>query len=38
MQCGSCAAQAVPILMNPAVWLLALAAIASAAKLTTRKK
>ena len=27
MQCGSCTAQALPILLNPLVWLTAIAAV-----------
>lgn len=40
MQCGSCTAQVaqtIPILLNPATWLLALAAIATAAARLKKK-
>jgi len=36
--CGDCAQQAVPILMNPATWLLALAALTAVVTTGGKKK
>jgi hypothetical protein len=38
MQCGSCGAQAIPILLNPLTWMIAIAAVTAVVSKTTVKK
>lgn len=38
LQCGSCGAQALPILLNPLTWMVAIAAVTAVVSKTTSKK
>jgi hypothetical protein len=38
MQCGSCGAQAIPILLNPLTWMVAIAAVTAVVSKTVSKK
>jgi hypothetical protein len=37
-QCGSCGAQAIPILLNPLTWMVAIAAVTAVVAKTTPKR
>ena len=38
MQCGSCGAQAIPILLNPLTWMVAIAAVTAVVTKVVPKK
>jgi hypothetical protein len=37
MQCGSCGAQAIPILLNPLTWMVVIAAVTAMVSKTTKR-